>query len=58
MLEGYGGQGAPGPHSLRHPHGIRGEPADIAAMALYLVLPEARYIDGAIMAVDGAMGAV
>lgn len=40
------------------PMGYVGEPADIAALALYLVLPEARYIDGAIMAVDGAMGAV
>lgn len=40
------------------PMGYVGEPADIAAMALYLVLPEARYIDGAIMAVDGAMGAI
>ena len=40
------------------PMGYVGEPQDIANMALYLVTDEARYIDGATIAIDGAMGAI
>lgn len=40
------------------PMGYVGAPEDIASMALYLALDEARYIDGAVIAVDGGMGAV
>jgi 3-oxoacyl-[acyl-carrier protein] reductase len=39
----------------RIPLGTLGEPEDVAGVARFLVGPEARYITGQVVAVDGGM---
>jgi NAD(P)-dependent dehydrogenase (short-subunit alcohol dehydrogenase family) len=43
-------------YKAMHPIGRIGEPADVAAMAVYLASEEASFITGAAFTVDGALG--